>query len=246
MPKAEPPEPSLSATAFELRCKTLAVQFGNAVGLGRGEVAFAPEIRNADATMALTGRVSEKVARNRGKAHQVVPIASISIETSIWAGYRETWQRQASQQNFRFVEAGFTLHVGSVGELTKPQILRNEWVGRRSRAFVDLAGHPHWQLDVLESARAEAAEVPVRFEGLTESSSVVREFSSSTTAPTGRDLLMGLTVEDMHLASSVMWWNLPSPNVAHTPESVAELDRWLLGSVAYLRQEAARCRLVAS
>ena len=245
MPKAEPPEPNLSADAFASRCKTLAVRFGNAVGLARGEVAFAPEIRNTEATMALTGRVSETVARNRGKPHQVVPIASISAETCVWAGYREAWQRQTSQQNFRFVEAGFTLHVGPVGELIKPQILRKEWVGRRSRAFVDLAGHPHWQLDVLESARAEAAEPPLRCGGLTESPEV-KEFSSSMPAPTGRALLMGLTVEDMHLASSVMWWNLPGPNVAHTPASVAELDRWLLSSVAYLRQEAGRCRLVAS
>lgn len=195
--------------------------------------------------MALTGRVSEKVSRNRGKHHQVVPIATLSPESTIWTGYREVWERQGSEQNFRFVDAGFTLHVGAVGDAAKPQILRNEWVSRRSRAFVDTAGHPHWQLDVLESARMQTAEEPVRFEAAAVRPAT-REFSASSDAATAKTALMGLTVEDMHLASSVRWWVHPAPAAAQYPGSVAELDRWVVGSVAYIRQEAARCRVVVA
>lgn len=195
--------------------------------------------------MTLGGRASEVIARNRGRSHRVVPLAALSDGVFIWTGYREAWQKQGSEQSFRFVEGGFTLHLGRQGEVTKPQILRSEWVGRRSRAFIDMAGHPHWQLDVLESARSTVPAAPARFGDPAAPQRVV-EFDSAAISVEGPDLLMGLTVENMHLASAALWWRLPGANVAHLPETVAELDRWSLGCIAYLRQEAARCKIVAS
>lgn len=243
--KSEAPEPQLSVAALLQRCKRLAVDFGGAIGLPTGDLAFAPEVSGTAATMTLGGRASEMIARNRGRSHRVVPLAALSNDVFVWTGYREAWQKQGSEQNFRFVEAGFTLHLGRQGEVTKPQILRSEWVGRRSRAFVDMAGHPHWQLDALESARSIVPTAPVRFDKPVASQSVV-EFDSNAISVDGPDLLMGLTVEDMHLASAALWWRPPGASVAHLPETVVELDRWILGCVAYLRQEAARCKIVPS
>lgn len=243
--KAEAPEPHLSVTAFSQRCKSLAVKFGVAIGLTTGDLAFAPDINSTTASMTLSGRASEMITRNRGRSHRVVPLVALSEDVFIWTGYREAWQKQGSEQNFRFVEAGFTLHLGRQGEVTKPQILRSEWVGRRSRAFIDMAGHPHWQLDVLESARSIVPTVPTRF-GDPAAPQPVIEFDSAATSVDGSNLLMGLTVENMHLASAALWWRLPGADVAHLPETVAELDRWILGCVTYLHQEAARCKIVAS
>lgn len=243
--KAEAPEPRLSVATFSQRCKQLARDFGTAIDLPIGEVAFAPEINSTAATMVLSGRASEMIARNRGKSHRVVPLAALSDDVFIWTGYREVWQKQGTEQNFRFVEGGFTLHLGRRGEVLKPQILRSEWVGRRSRAFVDMAGHPHWQLDVLESARSVVPISPARFDDPIIPQPVV-EFDSTAVSPDGTNLLMGLTVENMHLASAALWWRPPGGNVAHLPETVGELDSWILGCVAYLRQEAARCKIVTT
>ena len=242
---AEPREPNLSVGAFSQRSKTLAVCFGAAIGLSTGELAFAPEISGGAATMTLAGRASETIARNRGKTHRVVPIAHLNDEVWIWTGYRESWLKKGSEQNFRFVDAGFTLHIGRRGELSKPQILRSEWVGRRSRAFVELAGHPHWQFDALESARTSAPVLlPVRFGEPAERQPATEFSGGEPVEPSG--LLLGLTVENMHLASAAFWWQSSSANVAHLPESVEDLDRWILGCIAYLRQEAGRCKIVAS
>lgn len=141
------------------------------------------------------------------------------------------------------MEGGFTLHIGRQGELSKPQILRSEWVSGRSNAFVEQAGHPHWQIDVLETIRVGAPDAPVRFDA-PEAEPAAREFGSEAAAVSAESLLIGLTVERMHLASAALWWRQPSVSVAHVPSTVADLDRWILGCVAYLRREAQRCAIL--
>lgn len=248
MPKADANEPSLSVAAFSQRCNSLAVTFAAAIGLAKGDVAFAPDFTSINAAMTLNGRASEVIERNRGLSHPVVPIALLRDDIWIWTGYRESWLKQGAELNFRFVDAGFTLHVGRRGEVNKPQLLRSEWVGRRSRAFVEQAGHPHWQLDALESARERATGSIVARFGDAPVPAAAAEFDSSVVASSGddiRDLLIGLTIEDMHLASAALWWRPSGAEVMHLPQTVAELDRWILGCVTYLRQEAARCRIPA-
>lgn len=240
MQRSEAPEPQLSAAAFQQRCLRLAGEFSAAIGVPRDQIAFAPEITNTDAAMTLAGRASEVISRNRGRPHRVVPLAPLNDNLMIWTGYREAWQKQGAEQNFRFVDGGFTLHLGRIGEIAKPQIMRSEWVGRRSRAFVEVAGHPHWQVDVLESVRAATSVSPIRF-GEADVPQQAIEFNSAAGVIDDPNILAGLTLENMHLASAAMWWRTPD-TVAHLAQSVAELDRWVLGCVAYLRQEAVRCR----
>jgi hypothetical protein len=245
LPQSEPIELNLSAANFTRRCKDLAVPFGGILGLTTGELAFAPDMTSTTAAMSLVGRASEMIGRNRGGDHRVVPLAPVGDDVLIWTGYRERWQKSGAEHNFRFVEGGFTLHVGRPGERAKPQILRSEWVGRRSAAFVDQAGHPHWQLDVLESARGqEMAESPARF-GEPSESGVALEFGSEPNATFSENLLLGLTVERIHLASAAHWWRAGTVPIAHVAETVSELDRWIMSCLGYLRQEMARCVIVS-
>ncbi|RRH90110.1 hypothetical protein EH240_33460 [Mesorhizobium tamadayense] len=242
MARSEAEEPKLSAGAFEQRSKALAVQLARTLDLATGEVSLPCEIASLQAALSLGGRASEIIARNRGKPHRVIPLCGIANDVLAWIGYREHWHREGGEQSFRFIECGFTLHVGREGELEKPQILRSEWIGRRSGMFGNNAGHPHWQLDVLESARQAVVEPP-RFAEAAPAAPV--EFGSAAAEePFGESLLFGLTVERMHLASAALWWRKPSLPVAHPPESVADLDRWILGCVNYLRQEIRRCVIV--
>jgi len=222
----------------------LAVKFGQALGLATGDLAFALQISSSVAELTLAGRASEMVTRNRGRAHFVAPLFSMTDGIFIWTGYRELWKKKDTEQKFRFGEAGFTLHIGRQGELLKPQILRSEWVGRSNATFNNGAGHPHWQLDALESARSDFSEITVRFSD----PDVLRpaqEFSGEPLSVSGDNLVLSLTVERMHLASAALWWRTPSVSVAHLPETVIDIDRWILGCIAYLRQEVGRCGIVS-
>lgn len=207
--------------------------------MSAGEVLLAPDLSNEIAAVSLGGRASEIIERNRGGRHRVLPLCMVSSDVLAWTGYRERWEKRGHELNFRFVECGFTLHVGRVGEIEKPQIMRSEWVGPRSRSFVENVGHPHWQMDVLESARAQLWVEPVTFAEVPPSPA---EFKAPDSFPI--DLLRRLTLERMHLASSTTWWRHPPQPIAHMPTNVADLDRWILGCISYLRQEIGRCAIV--
>jgi hypothetical protein len=237
LPKNRATEPTLSVRAFERRCRTLAVS--EALDQKTGQVLFNPEVRSDIAIMSLGGRASEVIARNRGSSHRVLPFCALSNDVRAWIGFRERWTRNSGEQNYRFEEAGFSLHVGREGELAKPQVLRSEWVGSRGNSFANRAGHPHWQLDILETARNRMPAAPARFDGFDEPASLV-EFRQAPPA----DVLLGLTIERMHLASAAPWWRLPMVPIATAPADVAELDRWILGCLSYLRQEVQRCEIV--
>jgi hypothetical protein len=241
LPKFDSAEPRLTVAAFSQRSDALAVKFSDVLGQARGQVFFTSQITDTDATLELNGRISEFIARNRGPKHRVIPLCPLSDEVFAWVGFRELWHRIKDTKSYRFVEGGFTIHLGKQGELFKPQIMRSEWVGRRSKAFGEGIGHPHWQMDVLESVRTRSLEVPARFEG---GETPALEFGETQTKEADRDLVLGLTVERMHLASAAQWWRLPSVSIANSPVDAAELDRWILGCITYLRQEMQRCEIV--
>jgi hypothetical protein len=67
---------------------------------------------------------------------------------------------------------------------------------------------------------------------------------SEASSVEGENLLLGLTVERMHLASAALWWRQPSIPISNLPETIADLDRWILGCLGYMRQEAGRCAVV--
>jgi hypothetical protein len=105
------------------------------------------------------------------------------------------------------------------------------------------AGHPHWQLDLLESLAAMRGRAEFEPDGVDH----VEDFDALVAAPTLGDRLSRLTVERMHLASAAPWWAMqPGPYGAqhlNAPVSQDELTRWFVASVAYLAQELSRCAL---
>jgi hypothetical protein len=242
LPKGEVAEPRLSGAGLGQRCTALAVKLNDVLQQANGDFWFRCDITDENAVMILDGRMGEVIERNRGQRHRVVPLCSVSGDIFAWVGFREYWQR-ISGKNYGFVEAGFTIHVGRKGELTKPQIMRSEWVGRRSVLFGDLIGHPHWQMDALETARARIPDPPIRFDDVG-ASMPAQEFGKEAEAKLGDDMLLGLTIERMHLASAAPWWRQPAFPIANSPAEIAELDRWILGCVFYIRQEIGRCEVV--
>jgi hypothetical protein len=113
LPRVELDEPTFRLQRLGNACRTLAVPFGRTLDLQTGGfIVRSPEITSTVAVMTLTGRASEVIDRNRGGVHRVVPLARVSSNGFIWTGYRERWQKQGSEQSFRFVEGGFTLHIG--------------------------------------------------------------------------------------------------------------------------------------
>jgi hypothetical protein len=143
---------------------------------------------------------------------------------------------------------GLTVHIGYVGDPVKPQALRLEWPGIRDWAGAGPgfqspgAGHPHWQVDVLESL-AEQNTQTESFE--LEPSSVVEEFGAEVIAIPIDKLLLSLTFESMHLASAARWWIAATAGQSkqhiNAPSDLASLTRWLTEGVFYIQQELGRC-----
>ena len=219
----------------------LADQFGEALGHDVGQLLLLDQIEDTQAALTLAGRASEVIERNGGTDHPVVQLCSLSDGMFAWVGFRERWNRIGSERNFRFLDGGFTIHVGRQGEIVKPQIMRSEWVGRRASEVHDHVGHPHWHIDVLETARRSMSEVPARF-GTDSAPTPNLMFEADRPAPRIGDILLKLPIERMHLASAAPWWQPPKVRIANFPKTVSELDRWILSCVRYIRQEMSRCK----
>ena len=241
LPKADNVEPRLTVAAFTQRSVALAVKFCEILGQAKGQIIFTPQTTDTEATLDLNGRIGESIARNRGTKHRVIPLCQLSNDVFAWVGFRERWQRIEGTKSYRFVEGGFTIHIGKQGELSKPQIMRSEWVGRCSKTFGEGIGHPHWQMDILETVRDRLTDAPVVFET---GEMPALEFGEQNQEKADYDLLLGLTMERMHLASAAQWWRLPSVSIANSPADVAELDQWILGCIDYLHQELQRCEIL--
>ena len=153
MRKSKGSEAALPVGGLDQRCATLTSKFHSALGYQAEPISFVSEIVSTEAIISLGGRASELIERNVGKNHRVVQLCSLSHDLFGWVGFRERWQRSERQKNLRFLDAGFTIHVGKQGEVSKPQIMRSEWVGQRSQNNNDRVGHPHWQIDLLQTVR---------------------------------------------------------------------------------------------
>jgi hypothetical protein len=196
----------------------------------------------------LRGSDVERVDRNRGSA-SVVPLAQLPDNLSAWLGYQEVWDLESGPSPYVFRQASLTVHVGEVGDPVKPQLLRLEWPGLRDwdRSGIGFqspgAGHPHWQLDLLESLAALRERVDFEPNGEDD----LEDFDALADTPALSDRLVRLTIERMHLASAAPWWtSQPGPYGAHhlnAPATQDELTRWFAKSVAYVGQELSRCAL---
>jgi len=194
----------------------------------------------------LIGSTCERVTRNRGGASFVAPISVLRDDFLAWLGLQEVWDVGSGQRPYAFKQLGLTVHFGYIGDPVKPQVFRSEWVGVSDWEGSGInfqspgAGHPHWQIDILETMRVAAD--PAAF---ARDSEYVRDFGADF--PSVDSLVRSVTIERMHFASAAHWWALPRADGrslhVNAPGDDADLTRWLESSLAYIKQELQRCRV---
>ena len=242
MQKRDEEEPILRFSGIDGRCQRLASKISEVLGEPTGVIYFDPATVNDETTISLGSRSGEFIQRNAGQRHRVIQLCSLSREIFAWVGFRERWQRAERGRSLCFLDAGFTIHIGRQGDLIKPQILRSEWVGSRARHFHEHIGHPHWQVDIMDTARRRWSEEAPTFPA-SHRPSVRTTFDNGHEPQLVDQLLLTVLLEKMHLASAAPWWKKGKVTVANAPSNLVELDRWIVGCISYLRQEVERCEL---
>lgn len=231
-------------STLDRRWPVLSTALGGALGL-RGKVQIAADYHSQGVTAGFVGNACERIERNKGGQSNVVPFIPLHGELLTWVGYYETWRMVPGTLPYAFRELSLTVHIGQENDPIKPQIFRSEWAGVSDWGSGEIgfqasgAGHPHWQIDALESLAA-FAEIP-QFES--ETSEEIATFDG--TAPAPSELLRSVTVERIHFASAADWWvPVQSGRLArhlNSPANLDELTLWANNCVEYLRQELGRC-----
>lgn len=218
-----------------------------ALGLSRRDVRLDPDFRGEGAWVGLVGGACERVtSRNHGGSVFVVALCGLPRDLKAWLGVQEVWEALAGQRLYVFRHLSLTVYVGFEGDPVKHQVLRAEWPGFKEWPGTGLgfqspgAGHPHWQIDVLQTIRA-ARTTPSFPAG----DQAPRDFDAAVTTRGLEELVGSMTVERMHLASGASWWRrqVPGAMPAHmnAPDDEADLARWMAGCIPYLQQELRRC-----
>jgi hypothetical protein len=249
-PISEAPLVELRASkgVLEQRWLSLSSQLGPMLGFSSQQLRIDAEAQSERVWAGLQGSACERVNRNRGGAARVVPLRALQNDLFAWLGLQEVWDIEVGPRPFVFRQLSLTVHFGYLGDPIKPQAFRLEWPGVRdwNGAGVSFqtpgAGHPHWQIDILESlARQKSEGFAV------ESIETVEDFGAEDATPDLNDLLRNMSIERMHLASAARWWLLPTSAACgqhmNMPPDLAGLTRWLAESVLYMQQELGRCVL---
>ena len=192
----------------------------------------------------VSGGPAERTPRNRGRDAFVAPLRQLGGELWAWLGLREEWSADASRGSRRltFHSSALTFHVGYRGAGSKPQMFRAEWAWTDGGSESDGAGHPHWQIDALESLTGIEAEAEAEAERL----SVLGDTNISVApAIPGRRLTL---IEELagvfsrlHFASAASWWRpKPESHHIHAPACVRDLESWLQATVKYTHEELGR------
>jgi len=236
----------VSKGALDRRWENLTEVIGRRLSYSRQQLQVSADYTTERVSAGLIGSACERVTRNRGGASFVAPISVLRDDFCAWLGLQEVWDVGGGQRPYAFKQLGLTVHFGSNGDPIKPQVFRSEWVGVRDWDGTGInfqspgAGHPHWQIDVMESMRI--ATRPVAFHP---ASDQVEEFRDEATSVD--TLVRSITIESMHFASAALWWTLPLadglPLHVNAPADDADLTRWLESSLAYIKQELERCRV---
>ena len=208
-------------------------------------IQIAADYFSQGATAGFVGGDCERIDRNRGGQSSVAPVIALDGELFAWIGYYEAWRSVRGTLPFAFRDLSLTVHIGRQGDPVKPQIFRSEWAGVSDWGGGEIgfqaagAGHPHWQIDALESLAAFAE--PAQFEP--DPAEDIAIFGGDAPAP--EELLRSVTIERMHFASAADWW-VPiakggTPRHMNAPRELDDLTLWAVNCVEYLRQELGRC-----
>ncbi|MED5546009.1 MAG: hypothetical protein VYD90_12220 [Pseudomonadota bacterium] len=201
----------------------------------------------------LTGGGLEVANRNRGgNSVRMAPL--LHLRDGLWAflGYQEEWSRMPDKRSkaLFFRSSSIGIHFGYRNMDPKPQIFRAEWAGFDFKGGTyrfqgGLAGHPHWQFDVLESLLSDAT-----IDKAADLAELLRAEAGGRPPPEFSPQGLGLADTDVHnvissrkiasihFASAAMWWN--DATHAHAPKNVQNIRDWLKRSLDYIVQELDR------
>lgn len=233
---------------LDQRWKLLSDSIANVLHLSSSGIKMDADYQGEAVWASLVGNVCERVGRQRGRPSFVAPFVELPRRLWAWVGIQEVWDRIEARR-FAFRHLGLTIYFGFWGDSLKPQVFRSEWAGLRNWTGAGIAfqasgaGHPHWQFDVGAVLR-ELSET-AQTDAFTESD-IVEDFVPNDVEEDVVALIRSATLERMHFASSAPWWNPstgPHPIHMNAPSTEAELTRWLVACIEYLRQELDRCEI---
>lgn len=203
-------------------------------------VEFAPEVAVAE----LQGEATEQIrGRNWGGQTQVARLCDLGSIGPAWVGLRERWvsvPAKGGRPSFAFESASITIYAGEIGTAEKAQLMRAEWAGYTNRGGTECfqaggAGHPHWQIDVLETLR-NIEEDAARF-GETPA---LRDFGAQPREATYKSQLLVAPFERFHFASAAHWWRSEQEGQSrqqHAPNDDDDLSRWIIATIEYVRDQ---------
>lgn len=204
--------------------------------------------------VGLVGDNCEMTSRNRGPKAFLAPLREIRHGLVAWLGYREEWLEHASSRSarrrFSFRSSAVTIHIGARHSQDKPQLFRAEWQGltpaaEHSHDATKGPGHPHWQVDALESFgdyESQAQELWLLLKEEVEESAP-KDFSPEAFLPTEHEEMMAVrnNLSRLHFASAAAWWrNVPENEHSHIPTSPNDIESWLRGTLNYTLGELHR------
>jgi hypothetical protein len=184
------------------------------------------------------GAVVRRAGRNQGE-----PVPAIRFRTirdwETWLGYREVWVlSSSSSRRFTFSSSDLTVFFTKVGNEAFQQILRAEWSGPAKNELGWLfrpndAAHPHWQIDIAETLRADAD-----FEAARDllRDAAPKEFDE--TEPSFPRDPPWYQLGRMHLASAMRPWI--DLDIAHGPMDLRAVRAWVVNTVTLLNIELDR------
>ena len=243
---------STTRTRLDRRWQTLTRLVGEELGLGRAAVQVQGDYLSDGVWAGLVGSSCERIERDRGGPAFVAPLAVLPKGLLAWLGVYEVWGSVGRGYVFR--NLSLTIHFGFEGDPVKPQVFRSEWVGLQaqggSRAELETSdtANPHWQFDLglLIRSHLESEEID---NGNVFSQEPVEDFESLTKSESVSELILSVTFERLHFASSAPWWKVLEsdlqPVYINVPSDEGSLSRWMLGCIAYIKQELGRCEIVS-
>jgi hypothetical protein len=202
------------------------------------KVALESEVVGDRLITHFSGSIVRRAARHRGGSVPVVPLRDLAHNWEVWLGYREVWMMLGGRNRFIFSSSDITVFFVVANSEAFQQILRAEWMGpaKDSEGWYfrpSDAGHPHWQVDVIDVLRADA-NLEAAHQLLMDAEP--REFGNPDLARLADP--PWYEIGRMHFASAMRPW--VDSLIAHGPSNLAAVRAWVVNTIGTLNIELAR------
>ena len=213
----------------------LTSDFGECLGIGKRQATLAASPVGEELVASFIGDAVRRANRLRGNPMPVVPFRKFQDNWEAWIGYREVW---VASPRPVFCSSDITVFFTVSETEVFQQIIRAEWVGLAKLGSEWLfnprdAGHPHWQIDAVETIKLDADLAAARAL-LTEAEP--REFGATETKELRDPPWYGL--DRIHFASAMRPWT--DKKIAHGPTELAGIRSWVKETCTLLDIEFGR------